>query len=237
MVHPIASAGFSTDSTGRKVQQDSMSFHRLPMGLFDLNLGLNYRSALVLGAQNAESLHRAAGVSGRMQTSILWSLRGSERTHRFTWGDIIGAELFAGTLSTTFSHQTGKLWVAYKFEFGVGGTLRLSDQSEAGLNLIILKFSRDNVSGNISGSGITGRYRYKAIMIEAGAEARHERVAGIFTSLHKNIPLQLNLTGRILMKGGKNAGLTCESLQGVYHQDDFQYSRIWSLKIFYGIYF
>ncbi len=155
----------------------------------------------------------------------------------FTWGDIIAAEIFTGTLSTKLQHESGNLWVAYQFDFGLGGRLTINDHSEAGLNLILLKFSRDNVSGNISGSGIVGRYRYKRLLAEGGLIARHDRALGVIIDLRDRIAMQGTWTLRYLMKRGKNIGVTAESLPGIFHQDTFQYTRIWSVKIFYGIYF
>lgn len=223
-----------------KLAEDTTSHPVFPMGFFELNFGTTYRSAGMAGESQPSVIQTnyATGFSGRMQSSVLWNYRHTQQTkHRFTWGDIIAAEIFTGTLSTKLQHESGNLWVAYQFDFGLGGRLTINDHSEAGLNLILLKFSRDNVSGNISGSGIVGRYRYKRLLAEGGLIARHDRALGVIIDLRDRIAMQGTWTLRYLMKRGKNIGVTAESLPGIFHQDTFQYTRIWSVKIFYGIYF
>jgi hypothetical protein len=219
-------------------RDDSLSRIK-PMGLFDLNGGADFRSARVrndIPFAN-EFTNLASGFSGRMQSSVRWSYRALTPGRKFEWGDILAGEVYIGKLSSVSPHQTGNLWLAYKFEFGLGGRLRINDHSEAGVNLILLKFSRDNVSGNFSGSGITGRYRYKRAMIEAGAEARQDRVLGVLIDIQKKIPLQYAFTGRYLLKRGRNIGLHLELLPATFAQDGMAYSKTWSLSLFYGIYF
>jgi hypothetical protein len=225
------------DSIPARKNYDSLTPFR-PMGLSDFTLGVNERMAHVQDSVPGNKfVNSAFGVSARMQSSILWSYKSPDNTRRFMWGDILAAEVFAGQLTTGFSHQTKGIWVAYSFEFGFGGRFKINNNSEAGLNVILLKFSKDNVSGNVSGSGITARYRVRRILAEAGAEARHDRVLGIATDLSRKIPLQTNLTARYLLKKGRNIGINLSTLQSNYLQDGISYSRTWSLKIFYGIYF
>jgi hypothetical protein len=223
-----------------KTKGDSLSYLFKPMGLFDLMAGTDFRTAGRANENLPSSIQTnyAAGFSARMQSSVLWSYRSTQKKRkRFTWGDILAGEVFAGKLSTTLQHESGNVWTAYQFEFGFGGRLTINEQSELGLNLILLKFSRDNVSGNISGSGILGRYRYKRIMLDAGAEARQERAFGVVIDVRDKIPLQGLWSVRYLMPSGRNLGIKAETLSGIYHQDGYQYSKMWSVKIFYGIYF
>jgi hypothetical protein len=210
-----------------------------PMGLFDLQLAAVARQSGVAADATPGSIatNRAWGFSGRMQSSVRWSYKARQRPSRFAWADLIAAEVYLGNLSSSFSHQTGQLWMAYKFEFGLGGRLRISDDQDLGINLVLLKFARDNVSGNISGSGITGRYRYQRAMLEAGLDARQDRALGVAIDLSRHIPLQYVFTGRYLLKSGRNIGVTLETLPGTFYQDSNQYTKTWSWKVFYGIYF
>jgi hypothetical protein len=150
---------------------------------------------------------------------------------------VLSAELFAGTLSTAMPHESGNSWVAYRFDFGFSGRLTLGAKTEIGLNLILLTFSRDNISGNISGSGISGRLRHHRILGEAGLLARHDRAAGVFTDLRGNIPMQGTFAVRYLFPKGRNVGISSDVLFGTFHQDAYRYPQIWSLKLVYGIYF
>jgi hypothetical protein len=237
-------AGIATGTMG-KASEDSTILRDAgvpldsirPLGLFDLQAGATWRSTQMKSTIPGDGwrVNRAGGISVRMQSSILWSVRA--RNKAFTWGDILGAELFAGTLSTHLPHESGNAWIAYQFDFGFGGRLRLGRNSEAGVNVLLLKFSRDNVTGNISGSGVTGRYRYKRLLAEAGLVARHERALGVLTDIRDKISVQQAWTLRYLFRSGRNLGVTAETLSGHYHQDEFLYSKIWSVKIFYGIYF
>jgi hypothetical protein len=235
-IHPV----FGNPDKQFRTKGDSISPLVKPMGLFDLMAGADFRSA---GRANENlpfsiQTNYATGFSAHLQSSILWSYRSLQnKNKRFVWGDILAGEVFAGKLSTTLPHESGSVWTAYQFEFGFGGRLTINEQSELGLNLILLKFSRDNVSGNISGSGILGRYRYKRIMLEAGTEARQERAFGVVIDVRDKIPLQGLWSVRYLMPSGKNLGIRAETLSGIYHQDGYQYSKVWSVKIFYGIYF
>jgi hypothetical protein len=225
------------DST-RKMNLNDSTSRIQPMGLFDLNAGANFRSAHMSNdiSPGNSFINQASGFSGRMQSSIRWSYR-AIRPRKFMWGDILSGEVYIGKLSSSMPHQSGDVWVAYKFELGIGGRLTISKNSDVGLNLILLKFARDNVSGNFSGSGITGRYRYKRAMIEAGAEARQDRALGVLIDIQKKDPLQLTFTGRWLLKGRRNIGVNLETLPAMFSENGVDYSKTWSLRIFYGIYF
>jgi hypothetical protein len=219
---------------------DSLSGGR--MGFFDLNIGPDYRQAHGIYDNTTTAVHypyhaTAVGWTGRMQSSFLGNFILSDRKGKLKIGDVLAAEASLGGLTTGNPNEKSGIWLAYRVEFGGALIWHANKNNDAGITFTLLKFSRDKVSPNVSGSGITFRYRYRKFQAEAALEVRRERIAGY---LMPHVPLQFAGTLRYLLNKRNNLGVRFESLSGnrnTLFTDNLQVQRIWSLKLFYGIYF
>ena len=216
----------------------------LRMGFFDLNLGINWNRSWGESISNKSTFHeRAVGLSLRMQSSFIDNyLTKSNRRIRF--GDILAAEIAAGKIGPA-GEDRWNVWLAYRFEFGFATVAKLTDESDIGLTLTLLKFARDRISPNVSGSNILLRYRRGRMMAEGGMEARRDRIFGwltYFTTVSQ-FPLQYTITARYLFETeetyGVNLGLRFElaNASSDYILGDLNYEGWWTLRLFYGIYF
>jgi hypothetical protein len=210
------------------------------MGFFDLNIGADVRQASKWDLEKNNELfnNSGAGVTARMQSSFIANHLIDFTKRKLIFGDVLAGELSGGVLihdKRTVSFNPG-----YRFEFGFGLIKKINARNDLGLTLTMLKFGRDNVSPNFSGSNFLIRYRFSRIMAEAGIEARRSRIIG-WTDLFnkKAFPVQYLLVLRYLLPGNKNMGMRIEYLTNNIniYDEDLNMHKVFSLKIFYGIYF
>lgn len=229
--------------------------NRLNLSFFEANIGLDTRYGYVNNTvrANNDSIfktpkrflaeNRAFGVSGMIKSSLLANFILNQEGKKWRFGDVLWAGLSAGVLQNindlTNNPLKNNLWFAYNFGLGFAVTRVISPKKELGINLTILKFIVDDVSENFSGSGIALRYRYTNFVGEIGTEARREVFGGwlLPTTIQ---PRQFYLKGNILLKAQKTIGFQAEIAQNTYKDiifnNDFK-SNIWSVQLFYGIYF
>jgi hypothetical protein len=207
------------------------------MSFYDFNFGINAASTGYSNSSepNNAQTNKALGFSEKLQSSFVARFMNTKK--KLLLGDILSAGIGTGFLSSHYSKGNSNLWLNYHFEFGIGTIFRIDENNDLGLNLMLLMFGRDDISQNLSGSDIVIRYRYKKCLLETGTEARRERIFGWITSLQKDIPLQYVFGARYLIDGRKNAGITCEWLPGKINQGTDYFNNIWSMRLFYGIYF
>jgi hypothetical protein len=207
------------------------------MGFYDFNFGIDARRAddYNISEPYNTKTNRALGFSEKLQSSF--ADRFSRHKKKFLIGDILSAEMGAGVISSHYSKENSNLWTNYRFEFGLGTIYRINKNNDIGLNLMPLIFAHDDISQNFSGSDIIVRYRYKRYLFETGTEARRERILGWITYLQKDQPLQYIFSARYLIDGNKNTGIICEWLPGNLNAETDFFSNIWSIRLFYGIYF
>ncbi len=150
--------------------------------------------------------------------------------------DLLASELSIGDFYSSNPKEKSGIWIAYKFEFGVGTIFKVNQHNEIGVNFILLKFARDKVSPNISGSGILLKYRFENWQIEGGVESRRERMFGYLMPK----PVQYILNFKYLIDGNSNFGIRLETLRGNRNKLNsglVEIDQVKTLKIFYGKYF
>jgi hypothetical protein len=213
------------------------------MGFFDLNIGPDlryFRGAIVRDSSHFNN--RAYLITARMQHSFLGNYILDNAGKRFRFGDILAGEISPEMVSDKPS-QSFTPWIAYRFEFGFGAILAINKNNDVGITLTILKFARDRVSPNISGSNILIRYRFRRIMAEGGIESRRDRIFGYLLYFNKDnlLPVQYTFTSRFLIDNKKHIGIRFEYMSDRagknYINETMTLRNLWSLKIFYGIYF
>lgn len=239
------------DSIPLSIRQDR---HVRQIGFFDLNIGPDIRHAQgtydyphgILGKPVSQKKYAsdAMGITGRMQSSFLGNHLLKQENKRFRAGDVLAAEASLGFLSTNNPSEKPGLWIAYRFEFGATAMYRINDKNELGITFTLLRFSRDRVSPNISGSAVLLKYRHNNWIVEGGLEVRRDRIVSWIFPLTGNsdIPLQYAFGTRHLFGSTKNAGLRFELLTGksnllIADNGSLRVDKIWSLRFFYGIYF
>jgi hypothetical protein len=223
-------------------QKDTAITKKEHMGFFELNIGADTRHATGLltsidGSGRLPYAATAVGLTGRMQSSFIGNILFPGKERKFKAFDLLTGELSLGGLTTGNPNETSGTWLAYRFDFGGGMVYRLNEHNDMGLGLMLLKFARDKVSPNISGSGIALRYRCYKMQAEAGVEARRERMFGY---LMKDAPVQWTAALRYLFNGKKSAGIKMEMLSGSRNflkVGNIEVHQVWSLRLFYGIYF
>ncbi len=216
------------------------------MGFYAMDLGLDMRQADYTTFADTTAIkedwpdnyysNKAIGVSGRIQTSIAALFQ--DTTKKFLIADVFSAEAGTGYLSSQFSSGTGNLWLNYRFDLGLGLIYKFNKDKELGFNLILLEFGKDNVSQSTSGSAILLKYRYKRYMLEAGTVSTRNRFIGLIASIAEPSAVQIRVVGNYFLSNKKTVGVRWEMIPDPFRGDRFDlYSGIWSLRIFYGIYF
>jgi len=229
-------AQVKNDSLNRKQNSDPH------LGFFDLNVGLDLKNGQ--GFSPESPYYRWGwGVSARMQNSFVANyIYNPAKKYRIKIGDFMAAELGTGFVTGQGYGQESALLLAYRFDFGAMGVIRINDKNELGLTITALQFARDRISPNISGSNILVRYRYCRFVLQGGLEGRRDRVFGWINSLSPSydIPMQYIAEVRYLFAPGKNIGARVEVLSdknSIYISDGVLYNQIISVRVFYGIYF
>ena len=229
--------------------------NNLNLSFFEANIGLDTRYGYVNNTirANDDSIfktpkrafaeNRAFGVSAVIKSSLLANFILQQEEKKWRFGDVLWAGLSTGMLQNVNDLANNPLknsvWFAYNFGLGFAVSRVISPKKELGINLTILKFIVDDVAENFSGSGIGLRYRYTNLVGEIGTEARREVFGGWFlpTTIQ---PRQFYFKGNFLLKHQKTIGFQAEIAQNSYKDirlnNDFRYN-IWSVQVFYGIYF
>ncbi len=213
----------------------------------NLNLGLDLRKSngnyFNPNRNNSLGLYatRLYGLSVQFQNSFIANYI-APKQRRFIATDILGAEGGIGFFSSNNPDIKGVVGVYYRFDFGLATIYRINRNNDLGLNLILLTFSRDRVSPNISGSLVQVRYRYKRIIVEAGIEARRDRIFGWLQALQPNfeIPLQYHLHSTLLQSNMRTTGLRLEYMgthSSQYLQNNLNPLSTLSIRVYHGIYF
>ncbi len=224
------------DSLGMKQKTDPH------LGFFDLNVGLDLKNGQGLTPESHYS-RTGWGASARMQNSFVANyIYNPAKKYKLKVGDFMAAEVGTGFVTGQGYGQQYALLLAYRFDFGIMGVMRLNDHNELGLTITALQFGRDRISPNISGSNILVRYRYRRLAAQAGLEGRRDRMFGWLNSLSSSyyMPMQYIAELRYLFAAGKNIGARLEVLsdkKSIYYSDNVLYNKIISVRIFYGIYF
>jgi hypothetical protein len=223
------------------ILEDTLKKNQVPrMGFFDINVGFNYSHARGEAISSSSSFNNnGQGLSVRMQSSFIGNYL-ADPNKRIRVGDLLAGELAVGRVYQGAA-SSSDVWLAYNFEFGFAAIATLSNKSDIGLTLNLLKFVRDRISPNVSGSNILLRFRYNKIMAEGGIESRRDRMFGWLTTITTNsqFPLQYTFTGRYLLDKNKNLGARFEiaSTTKDYILGQLNYRDWWTLRLFYGLYF
>ena len=233
--------GTSTLVNGQALPDSSIQ-----MTFSELNVGLDFRASRgnyihVSKGFNQSYLTNSYGLSARMQSSFIANYL-TPNQKRFQIGDVLAGEVATMVLHSNNPDLHSPIGVAYRFEFGLGTIFRINKNQDIGLNLIILKFARDRVSPNISGSFIQLRYRYKRLLVEGGIEARRDRIFGWLQALQPNfyMPIQSHIKLSLLCNRSHILGLRAEwfgNEQNLYLQNNMNTKLSITARLYYGIYF
>ena len=211
------------------------SKYRLRVG--DLNFGIDSRFLTTFDSAANSNFHTSVeGLTLRYQSSIILQHFDKLPERKFKVGDLLSAEIAAGFMQSNDPIQKLPIWFAYRFEMGAAFIYRFSNNFDANINLIILRFARDYVTQNISGSGIDLRLRYKRIIAEAGLGSRQLRILGFPTPyFDKSEEQNVSVLGlRYLISSDKNIGLRIELLDKNISTNR---EGLMNLRIYYGKYF
>lgn len=221
--------------------EDSLS----KMTLSHVTIGLDYRHSngnyiINLNSINKPYYSNSYGIVARMQSSFIANYLTKQR--RFIIGDVLAGEVGSIFMETSNPDIKNNLGFTYRFEFGLGTIFRINKKQDVGLNLIILKFARDRVSPNISGSFVALRYRYRSVLLNVGIEARRDRIFGWIQALQPNfyMPMQYNFEISWLCRMQRLIGLRLEVMsdeQNNYLQNNMNTHQSITARIFYGINF
>ena len=229
-----------------------------PMGFFDLNIGLDARinslrryDSLELkgyyGSKTPSSLSSDRylssyfGISAKMQNSFIATFF-KDKMKRFVIGDLLSAELSAGYANSKLREVKTGIWATYRIEFGAGAIYRLNANNDLGLKVFLLRFNRDLLSPDLFGSSIFLKYRYRRLWLEGGIESGRKLYGGwLYVFSEEADPWQLSITGKYLLPGRKNIGIRVENFPKNQFSNNL-YTELgeeilWTVKLFYGIYF
>lgn len=211
-------------------QESVVSNYKLRVG--DLNLGLDTRS---LNTRDSLFLYQTyvGGISLRYQSSILLGYCLKKPDKRFKVGDILSSEISVGYMQSNDPVQKLPVWFAYRFEMGAAFLYSFNQSTEVGLNLILLRFSRDFVTQNMSGSAIEVRARWKRMVVEAGVDSRQLRILGppvpYFNQEEENNMHHLGF--RYFLNGEKNLGFRVEWFQKKASKNG---DGLFNFRVFWG---
>lgn len=216
---------FSQDSTQYKIRAG------------DLNFGLDGRVLNTMdSASNTFYNTKVEGLSFRYQSSIILHHFDKKPGRKFKVGDLLSAEITAGFMQSQDPSQNLPVWFAYKFEMGAAFIYQANKNLDLNGNLILLRFARDFVTQNISGSGLDLRVRYKRVIIETGLGSRQLRIIGFPVPLfNKEEEQNMNNIGfRYLVNPTKNLGIRLEMLNKNISKNG---DGLLNVRIYYGKYF
>lgn len=243
-VVPILSIYLWLLSLPAVAQQQADSIPKLTFGT--LNMGFDFRNSNGRYINNNQPPNSSYdtylyGFSAQLQSSFVAQYL-APRQGKLQIGDILNGEVGAGYFSTDNRDITIPLATYYRFDFGLGTILKLNKNNEIGVNLILLKFARDRVSPNISGSLLQLRYRYKRLVIEAGIEARRDRIFGWLQAVQPYfpIPIQYHAHLSLLQANNRTSGIKLECLSdknNAYLQNNMNPMFYFTLRVYHGIYF
>jgi len=150
---------------------------------------------------NATTQVSTQSLSGRMQSSLFEKLW--KKKHKLNVTDYLASEFNVG--NKYLSEKTLNAWAAYRFEYGASLLWRPSANHQFGVHLILLKFTHTSIMGNVSGSAIVLRYKYKRILVEPSLESQTQLffgwLAGAAQLKNFNVPLQATLSIKYQHKG------------------------------------
>lgn len=205
--------------------------YRLKIG--DLNGGLDTRYLTTSDSSHTQQYNTyTGGLSFRYQSSIVFNYF-DRRNKRFKIGDLLSGEISAGYMNSADPVQKIPFWFAYRFEIGLATIYRISEHSNIGVNLILLRFARDFVTQNISGSGIDLRWRLKRVIVEGGIDNRGLRIVGYVTNANDERNMG-HIGLRYLLGTDKNVGLRMEFFNVSRSQNG---DGMYNLRAYWGKYF
>ncbi len=212
--------------------QDSISqAYRLRVG--DINVGMDTRFLTTADPSMRSYRTYVVGLGFRYQSSIVFQYFDTKENKRFKIGDLLSGEIAAGYMNSNDPTQKIPVWFAYRFEIGLAMVYRISKESDIGLNFILLRFARDFVTQNISGSGIDLRWRIKRWVAEGGIDNRGLRMVGYVANANdERNAVHFGL--RYLLSGDQNVGLRFESFDASRSQNG---DGFYTIRVYYGKYF
>ncbi len=182
-------------------QQDSLVVN-------EYSIGIDYQTMAISNFLTNSRTYNSAttqvgtqSLSGRMQSSLfekLWKKR-----HKLNVTDFLASELNVG--NKYLFEKALNAWAAYRFEYGASLLWRPSVNHQFGIHFILLKFTHTGIMGNVSGSAIVLRYKYKRILFEPALESQTQLFLGWFAAAAQlknyNIPLLATLSIKYQHKG------------------------------------
>lgn len=219
----------------------------LQMKFSHLNVGLDYRfceGKYDRGPNSANFQNFKTSLYGfslQYQTSFLGNYL-LKNNKKIKLGDLLSSSLGLGIYNSKHPEIDIPLATYYNFEFGFGAIWSIHKQHEIGLNLMILKFARDRVSPNRSGSMMMLRYRYSKYTLSVGVEARRDRIFGWLQVFQTAllVPLQYHFQLEYAMLKTKKVGLRIEVLkdaQTTYFQNNIIPQFNINSQLYYGVSF
>lgn len=195
----------------RLLAQDSTQAYRLKVA--DLNMGLDTRFLHTLQDSATPSYYSTTtqGLSFRYQSSVILQALTKYPGKRFKIGDLLSGEMAGGVMQSNDPVQKIPFWFAYRFEMGMVMQYRFSQKVELGMNLILLRFARDYVTQNVSGSALDLRLRVHHLIFEGGIDNRVLRIFGYVANANDEANMR-HLGFRYLLSPDRNIGARLEWL-------------------------
>jgi len=211
--------------------QDTTAY-KLRVG--DLNLGFDTRTLSTFDSAGVRSFNTYVGGIGlRYQSSILLNHFNKNPQRRFKAGDLFSSEITVGYMNSNDPVQKLPIWFAYRFELGVALLYRKTKDIDLGCNFILLRFARDFVTQNISGSAVDIRLRIKRIVVEGGLDSRALRIVGVpVPYFNKEEEKNMNHVGLCyLLKQNQNLGMRFEWLEKT---NSLNGDGLYNLRVYWG---
>ena len=182
-------------------QQDSMVVNEYSIGLDYQTMAINHFSSTSRHFLPATNKISTQSLSIRIQSSLLEKLWKKKR--KLIVADLLASEINLGNKYIT--NEAINPWFGYRFEYGTSLIWKPSTNHQFGMHLILLKFTHTGIMGNISGSGVVLRYKYKRILFEPALESQTQLFFGWFAGMVglKNfvVPMQATMSIKYQHKG------------------------------------
>ena len=182
-------------------QQDSMVVNEYSIGLDYQKMAINHFSSTSRHFLPATNKISTQSISGRMQSSLFEKLWKKHRKLNIT--DFLASEFNVGNKYN--AEKTLNAWAAYRFEYGASLLWRANANHQFGMHLILLKFTHTGIMGNVSGSGVVLRYKYKHLLFEPALESQTQLFfgwfAGVLALKDFAVPLQATMSIKYQYKG------------------------------------